>query len=43
MSPFEIGLISVVAMVAMIYLGVYIPIALGLVSFVHDLDPAGQL
>lgn len=33
MSPFEIGLISVVAMVAMIYLGVYIPIALGLVSF----------
>lgn len=34
MSPFEIGLISVVAMVAMIYLGVYIPIALGLVSFV---------
>ncbi|MEF3047010.1 TRAP transporter large permease [Pseudotabrizicola sp. L79] len=34
MSPFEIGLISVVAMVAMIYLGVYIPIALGVVSFV---------
>lgn len=34
MSPFEIGLISVVAMVALIYLGVYIPIALGLVSFV---------
>jgi tripartite ATP-independent transporter DctM subunit len=34
MSPFEVGLISVVAMVAMIYLGVYIPIALGLVSFV---------
>ncbi len=34
MTPFEIGLISVVAMVAMIYLGVYIPIALGLVSFV---------
>ncbi|WP_417586877.1 TRAP transporter large permease [Pararhodobacter oceanensis] len=34
MSPFEIGLISVVAMVVMIYLGVYIPIALGMVSFV---------
>jgi C4-dicarboxylate transporter DctM subunit len=34
MSPFEIGAISVVAMVAMIYLGVYIPIALGVVSFV---------
>ena len=34
MSPFEIGLVSVIAMVAMIYMGVYIPIALGLVSFV---------
>lgn len=34
MSPFEIGLISVVAMVLMIYMGVYIPIALGVVSFV---------
>jgi len=34
MSPFEIGALSVVAMVALIYLGVYIPIALGLVSFV---------
>ena len=34
MSPFEIGLISVVAMVVLIYLGVYIPIALGVVSFV---------
>ena len=34
MSPFEIGLLSVFAMVAMIYLGVYIPIALGLTSFV---------
>lgn len=33
MSPFEIGAMSVVAMVVMIYLGVYIPIALGLVSF----------
>jgi len=34
MSPFEVGLISVVAMVVLIYLGVYIPIALGVVSFV---------
>ena len=34
MSPFEIGLVSVIAMVAMIYMAVYIPIALGLVSFV---------
>ena len=34
MSPFEIGGISVIAMVALIYMGVYIPIALGVVSFV---------
>ena len=34
MTPVEIGLISVVAIVALIYLGVYIPIALGVVSFV---------
>ncbi len=34
MSPFEIGLASVIAIVVMIYMGVYIPIALGLVSFV---------
>jgi len=34
MSPVEIGLFSVVAIVIMIYLGVYIPIALGVVSFV---------
>ena len=34
MSPFEIGMLSVVAMVALIYMGVYIPIALGVVSFV---------
>lgn len=34
MSPFEIGLISVIAIVAMIYLGVYIPVALGLVSVI---------
>ncbi|TVR06393.1 MAG: TRAP transporter large permease [Salinarimonadaceae bacterium] len=34
MSPFEIGLLSVLAMVFLIYLGVYIPIALGMVSFV---------
>lgn len=34
MSPFEIGLASVAAIVVLIYMGVYIPIALGLVSFV---------
>ncbi len=34
MTPIEIGLISVVAIVVLIYLGVYIPIALGVVSFV---------
>jgi C4-dicarboxylate transporter, DctM subunit len=33
-SPLELGLISVVAIVLLIYLGVYIPIALGVVSFV---------
>lgn len=33
MTPVEIGLISVVAIVFLIYIGVYIPIALGLVSF----------
>jgi len=34
MTPVDIGLVSVVAIVALIYLGVYIPIALGVVSFV---------
>lgn len=34
MSPIEIGLISVGAIVALIYLGVYIPVALGMVSFI---------
>jgi len=34
MTPIEIGLISVAAIVILIYLGVYIPIALGVVSFV---------
>lgn len=34
MSPIEIGLTSVGAIVFLIYLGVYIPIALGAVSFV---------
>jgi len=34
MSPIEIGLISVCAIIFLIYLGVYIPIALGVVSFV---------
>ena len=34
MTPIEIGLLSVLAIVVLIYLGVYIPIALGAVSFV---------
>jgi tripartite ATP-independent transporter DctM subunit len=34
MSPVEIGVVSVIAIVAMVYFGMYIPIALGLVSFV---------
>lgn len=34
MSPIEIGLLSVAAIVLLIYLGLYIPIALGVVSFV---------
>lgn len=34
MSPVEIGLLSIFAIVILIYLGVYIPIALGVVSFV---------
>lgn len=34
MGPIEIGLISVVFIVLLIYIGVYIPIALGVVSFV---------
>ena len=34
MSPVEIGLVSIVAIVALIWIGVYIPIALALVSFV---------
>ena len=34
MSPVEIGMLSVVAIVVLVYLGLYIPIALGLVSFV---------
>ena len=33
MTPVDIGLISIVAIIVLIYLGVYIPIALGLVSF----------
>ncbi|MEO9527281.1 TRAP transporter large permease [Roseibium sp.] len=37
MSPIEIGILSVVAIVVLVYLGVYIPIALGLVSFVSIL------
>ena len=34
MTPIEIGLISVIAIVFLIYSGVYIPVALGMVSFV---------
>lgn len=34
MSPVEIGMVSVIAIVVLVYLGVYIPIALGLVSFI---------
>ncbi|MEN0002227.1 MAG: TRAP transporter large permease subunit, partial [Pseudomonadota bacterium] len=34
MTPVEIGMISVIAIVVMVYMGVYIPIALGVVSFV---------
>jgi C4-dicarboxylate transporter DctM subunit len=34
MTPVEIGAISVVAIVVMVYLGVYIPVALGMVSFI---------
>ena len=34
MSPVEIGLMSVAAIIFLIYMGVYIPIALGVVSFV---------
>lgn len=34
MSPIEIGLISVIAIIFLIYAGLYIPIALGVVSFI---------
>lgn len=34
MSPFELGAASVIAIVFLIYLGLYIPVALGMVSFV---------
>lgn len=34
MTPLEIGLASVIAIVVLVYLGLYIPIALGVVSFV---------
>jgi C4-dicarboxylate transporter, DctM subunit len=33
MTPFEIGIASVILIVVMIYAGLYIPVALGLVSF----------
>ncbi|MEL6609379.1 MAG: TRAP transporter large permease [Pseudomonadota bacterium] len=34
MTPVEIGMLSVLAIVLLVYMGVYIPVALGLVSFV---------
>ena len=34
MTPVEIGSLSVLAIVFMVYFGVYIPVALGVVSFV---------
>ena len=34
LSPLEIGVVSVIAIIVLIYLGLYIPIALALVSFV---------
>ncbi len=34
MTPFEIGFLSVICIMVLIYAGVYIPIALGVVSFV---------
>ncbi|MEH6728382.1 MAG: TRAP transporter large permease, partial [Hyphomicrobiales bacterium] len=33
MSSVEIGSLSVLAIVALVYMGMYIPVALGLVSF----------
>ncbi len=43
MTPVEIGAFSVVAIVALVYIGVYIPIALGLVSFVSIWLISGKL
>ena len=34
MTGFEIGLISVLAILVLIYAGLYVPVALGLVSFI---------
>ncbi|MDB4838042.1 TRAP transporter large permease [Marinomonas sp.] len=34
MSPIDIGIISVIAIIIFVYLGLYIPVALGVVSFV---------
>ncbi|MGC6473702.1 MAG: TRAP transporter large permease [Candidatus Puniceispirillaceae bacterium] len=34
MSPVELGALSVLAIVMLVYIGVYIPVALGLVSFI---------
>ncbi|SLN50317.1 Sialic acid TRAP transporter permease protein SiaT [Pseudoruegeria aquimaris] len=43
MTPLDIGLVSIVAIIVMIYLGVYIPIALGMVSFVAIWAMRGNL
>ncbi len=43
MSPVEIGALSVVAIVVLIYFGMYIPVALGLVSFISIWLISGKL
>ena len=42
MSPVEIGMLSVAAIVVLVYMVLYIPIALGLVSFVSVWIMSGQ-
>ena len=34
MTGFEVGLLSVIAILVLIYAGLYVPVALGLVSFI---------
>ncbi len=43
MTPIEIGILSVIAIVVMIYFGGYIPIVLGLVSFVSIWAMSGKM